>query len=80
MRTFIRRVYHHVTPDKLGDPVCEFCYRFSHPEMYGSHRVITWKTRYTLCQVVKITLIFIYILTSTSTPAGSSRCISESIV
>ncbi|PIY72332.1 hypothetical protein COY87_01540, partial [Candidatus Roizmanbacteria bacterium CG_4_10_14_0_8_um_filter_33_9] len=36
MRTFIRRMYHHVTADKLGELVCEFCYRFSHPEMYGS--------------------------------------------
>jgi len=36
MRTFIRRMYHHVTMDKLGELVCEFCYRFSHPEMYGS--------------------------------------------
>jgi len=36
MRTFIRRMYYHVTADKLGELVCEFCYRFSHPEMYGS--------------------------------------------
>src|SRR3989338_969776 len=36
MRTFIRRMYHHVTVDKLGEVICEFCYRFSHPEMYGS--------------------------------------------
>jgi len=36
IRTFIRRMYHHVTCDKLGEVVCEFCYRFSHPEMYGS--------------------------------------------
>jgi hypothetical protein len=38
LRTFIRRMYHHVTVDKLGELVCEFCYRFSHPEMYGSPR------------------------------------------
>lgn len=38
MRTFIRRMYHHVTPDKLAEVICEFCYRFSHPEMYGSPR------------------------------------------
>jgi len=36
MRTFIRRMYHHVTVDKLAEFICEFCYRFSHPEMYGS--------------------------------------------
>jgi len=36
IRTFIRRMYHHVTCDKLGEVICEFCYRFSHPEMYGS--------------------------------------------
>lgn len=38
IRTFIRRMYHHVTPGKLGELVCEFCYRFSHPEIYGSPR------------------------------------------
>jgi len=36
MRTFIRRMYHHVTVDKLPEFICEFCYRFSHPELYGS--------------------------------------------
>ena len=34
LRTFIRRMYHHVTMDKLDSLVCEFCYRFSHPEMF----------------------------------------------
>lgn len=34
MRTFIRRMYHHVTPDKLDELVCEFYFRFSHPEMF----------------------------------------------
>jgi transposase-like protein len=36
MRTFIRRMYHHVTGDKLGDYVGEFCYRFCHPEIFDS--------------------------------------------
>lgn len=34
LRTFIRRMYHHVTLDKLPSLVGEFCYRFSHPEMF----------------------------------------------
>lgn len=34
LRTFIRRMYHHVTMDKLPAVVGEFCYRFSHPEMF----------------------------------------------
>lgn len=33
-RTFIRRMYHHVTPEKLPEYVSEFCFRFSFPEMY----------------------------------------------
>lgn len=36
LRTFIRRMYHHVTPDKFPELMCEFCYRFSHPEMFKS--------------------------------------------
>lgn len=36
LRTFIRRMYHHVTMDKLPSVVGEFCYRFSHPEMFDS--------------------------------------------
>jgi len=36
LRTFIRRMYHHVTCDKLGEYVGEFCYRFSHPEIFDS--------------------------------------------
>ena len=36
LRTFIRRMYHHVTVDKLHEFICEFCYRFSHPKIYGS--------------------------------------------
>jgi len=38
LRTFIRRMYHHVTVDKLPLLVCEFCYRFSHPEMFENPR------------------------------------------
>jgi transposase-like protein len=36
LRTFIRRMYHHVTVDKLPSVVGEFCCRFSHPEMFDS--------------------------------------------
>ena len=38
LRTFIRRMYHHVTVDKLPDLIGEFCYRFSHPEMFENPR------------------------------------------
>lgn len=38
LRTFIRRMYHHVTVDKLPYVVAEFCYRFSHPEMFENPR------------------------------------------
>lgn len=38
LRTFIRRMYHHVSMDKLPSVVGEFCYRFSHPELYGNPR------------------------------------------
>jgi len=36
LRTFIRRMYHHVSSDKLPLVVGELCYRFSHPEMFSS--------------------------------------------
>ena len=36
LRTFIRRMYHHVTPDKLEEVIREFCCRFSYPEMFDS--------------------------------------------
>ena len=36
LRTFIRRMYHHVSCDKLPGLVHEFCFRFSHPEMFES--------------------------------------------
>lgn len=38
LRTFIRRMYHHVTMDKLESVVLEFCTRFSRPEMFESPR------------------------------------------
>ena len=34
LRTFIIRMYHHVGRDKFPEYMCEFCYRFSHPEMF----------------------------------------------
>lgn len=36
LRTFIRRMYHHTTMDKLPEVVAEFCVRFSHPEIFNS--------------------------------------------
>ncbi len=36
LRTFIRRMYHHVTPEYLPEIVAEFAARFSHPEMFDS--------------------------------------------
>lgn len=44
LRTFIRRMYHHVTNDKLEGVVSEFCYRFSHPEMFENPRYILENT------------------------------------
>lgn len=38
LRTFIRRMYHHVTCDKLPMLVAEFCYRFCHKEMFENPR------------------------------------------
>lgn len=38
LRTFIRRMYHHVTPETLSPIVREFCYRFSHPELAKNPR------------------------------------------
>lgn len=34
LKTFIRRMYHHVSSDKLEGVVSEFCFRFSHPEIF----------------------------------------------
>lgn len=36
LRTFIRRMYHHVTPEYLPEYVIEFCARFSSPEIFIS--------------------------------------------
>jgi len=36
LRTFIRRMYHHVTPEYLPEYVSEFCIRFSSPEIFFS--------------------------------------------
>jgi transposase-like protein len=36
LRTFIRRMYHHVTLEHLPEYVAEFTLRFSHPEMFDS--------------------------------------------
>jgi len=36
LRTFIRRMYHHTTPEKFPEIVGEFCYRFSSPEIFNS--------------------------------------------
>lgn len=36
LRTFIRRMYHHVTPEYLPEYVSEFCFRFSSPEIFIS--------------------------------------------
>lgn len=38
LRTFIRRMYHHVTVDKLPSVIGEFCVRFSRPEIFNSPR------------------------------------------
>lgn len=36
LRTFIRRMYHHVTPEYLPEYVSEFCLRFSSPELFNN--------------------------------------------
>lgn len=36
LRTFIRRMYHHTSPEKFPDYVREFCFRFSTPELFSS--------------------------------------------
>lgn len=36
LRTFIRRMYHHATPEYLPEYVSEFCVRFSSPEIFTS--------------------------------------------
>lgn len=44
LRTFIRRMYHHVTPEHFPDYVREFCFRFSNPEMFESPQLYLEKT------------------------------------
>ena len=36
LRTFIRRMYHHTTPEYLPEYVAEFALRLSRPEMFDS--------------------------------------------
>jgi transposase-like protein len=43
-RTFVRRMYHHVTADNLSDLVREFCYRFSSPEIFDNPGLFLEKT------------------------------------
>jgi len=44
LRTFIRRMYHHVTIKNLENIVSEFTCRFSHPEMFKNPRVFLTNT------------------------------------
>ena len=44
LRTFIRRMYHHVTPEYLPEYVSEFCLRFSSPEIFISPNDYLLKT------------------------------------
>lgn len=44
LRTFIRRMYHHVTAEQLPEYVREFCARFSSPEIFESPRAYLRKT------------------------------------
>jgi transposase-like protein len=43
-RTFIRRMYHHVTKEKMPDYVREFSVRFSSPEMFKNPRYYLQKS------------------------------------
>lgn len=43
-RTFIRRMYHHTTPEKLPEYVREFCCRFSSPEIFENPLIYLQKT------------------------------------
>lgn len=36
LRTFIRRMYHHTTPKHFPEYMCEFYFRFCHPELFIS--------------------------------------------
>lgn len=44
LRTFIRRMYHHVSSEKFPDYVREFCFRFSTPELFESPQLYCEKT------------------------------------
>jgi transposase-like protein len=44
LRTFIRRMYHHTTPEYLPEYVSEFCLRFSSPEIFVSPNDYLTKT------------------------------------
>lgn len=44
MRTFIRRMYHHSSPEKMPEYVSEFCIRFSSPEIFDSPLKFVQKT------------------------------------
>ena len=44
LRTFIRRMYHHTTPEYLPEYVSEFCLRFSSPEIFISPNDYLTKT------------------------------------
>ncbi len=44
LKTFIRRMYHHVTPEKLPEMVSEFCFRFSSPEIFNNPLTFLEKT------------------------------------
>jgi len=44
LRTFIRRMYHHATPEYLPEYVSEFCLRFSSPEIFVSPNNYLQKT------------------------------------
>ncbi len=44
LRTFIRRMYHHATPEYLPEYVSEFCVRFSSPEIFSSPNEYLSKT------------------------------------
>lgn len=48
LRTFIRRMYHHVTPKNLENIVSEFSFRFTHPEIFKNPRIFL---QITLCLV-----------------------------
>lgn len=44
MRTFIRRMYHHVTAEKMPEYVREFAVRFSSPEMFKNPKYYLQKS------------------------------------